>query len=902
MNPRYKHFQQEDFTAGDYEQFVTFLSKHKKEMKTVVPQQNTEGISLFDKLFEHERWNWSRYRYGIDPFSTFEYIYNNFKKGVYVQIVNNKVNIMLPFSNVDFKNKYADSLAIDSTKFQTFEEMYKKICELEGRHYLPNKVSWFKEKWYCNNGLVRYEYPIKENDSGINMIKDMLNTLCEKRIVPDCEFFIHKRDFPLISLHGYDPYTALVPENTKMAGFKDYFLPVLSMCSRHDFADIPIPTWEDWCRASYQYDKRVFPKANREYPMDMMTEWLKKKPTVVFRGSSTGLGNTIDTNPRFFFSKLCQSKNQYWEDGTPLLDIGITKWNIRPRKQHPDDYLDIPDPTKMGLPMIASLNQFEQSEYKYILHLPGHSCAYRLSQELGMMSVIFLYPSNYHLWFFPLLIPFVHYIPLIKNLDENEIFEKIRWCEENPEKAEEIAKNAFEFYKKYLSMDSILDFMQKVCIQLSTKMKYNETHYQKLSYDPIYDSVCTPPPFEFGELVLIKETRNTRIYKSDDKWLIKEKDQDMRHSFFVSHVLKKELKDLTSNFMYSSYIDGSVSNNRLIMPYDKESLDMTLETFLKSDHFTMREFKNILCQIIFSLQISQIKVGFIHYDLTPWNIILLDNHSRKIVYPFYHCQNIVKNSKYFAKIIDFEYAHVYYNEKSVHNILPFFLSGDHDILTLVYNSFSTILKHQKCIHHDVKWIEKVLYYCTDHHFLSIREMKSFLMDERKFSRLLLNNEKNPRMNIMSKILESLRGVYTEKNIHHDWIQEEVNVKHDPLKLHRSGDNCIQLMYIYRFHKYFESMENSFLEIDNSSQIYSLRAEYERIGNKITFPNTPLVKKPFRQDCSRVRWHPFIIDESYIPRFDYRLTKKALLIMCVNTYVSAKTLNDARVYLLELSNE
>ncbi len=899
-NPRYKHFQQEDFTAGDYEQFVSHLSKYKMKMKKD-DRGITKASSLFDKLFEHERWNWSKYRYGIDPFSTFEYMYNHYKKGIYVQIVDNKVNIFLPFSNVDFKNKYADDLQIDTQKYHTFEEMYKKICKFEGRQYVPNKVSWFKNKWYCNNGLVRYEYPIKENDSGINMIKDMLNTLCEKRTIPDCEFFIHKRDFPLLSLHGYDPYTALVPENTKMNGMKDYFLPILSMCTRHDFADIPIPTWEDWSRSSYQFDKRVFPKANREYPIDVITDWKIKKPTIVFRGSSTGLGTTIHTNPRFFFSKLSQSNNQYWKDTTtPLLDIGITKWNIRPRKQYPHDNLDIPNPTEMGLHMISSLTMFEQSEYKYILHLPGHSCAYRLSQELSMMSVIFIYPFDYHLWFFPLLKPFVHYIPLTNGLDDNEIFEKIRWCEDHPNEAEQIAKNALEFYNTYLSMDSILDFMQNVFITLADKMQYHEENYKQLSYNHLYNEICISPPSDFVDenSVMIKETKSTKVYKNGEKWLVKEKETDMRHSFFISHVLQSELQNLTPNFMYSSY----VSSNKLIMSYDKDSLDMTLEHYLKSDSFSMREFKNILCQIIFTLQISQMKIGFIHYDLTPWNIVLLHNHSKQIIYPFYQSQNIIKTSKYLVKIIDFDYAHVYYKEKSVHNIMPFFLSEDHDILTLIYNSFSTILKHQKCLPNDVKWIEKILYLCTDHHFLSIREMKLFLMDERKFSRLLLTNETKPRKHILKNILHTLKTVYSEKTHYHDWIFCEMNSDFVPSTLNISTDNNIQLSYIYQFQKYLQTLDESFQEIENSNHIYYLKSQYQKIGQNITFPNVSIVKKPFKQDCSRVRWFPFIKDSDYIPHFDTTLMKKALMIMFIQSFVSEKTRLNAQSYLLELTNE
>ena len=282
---------------------------------------------------------------------------------------------------------------------------------------------------------------------------------------------------------------------------------------------------------------------------------------------------------------------------------------------------------------------------------------------------------------------------------------------------------------------------------------------------------------------------------------------------------------------------------------------------------------------------------------------MLNNYSKKIIYPFYNSQKILKTSKYLVKIIDFEYAHVYYKEKSVHNIMPFFLSEDHDILTLVYNSFSTILKHQKCLPNDIKWIEKILYYCTDHHFMSIREMKLFLMDERKFSRILLTNEKKPRKNVMDHILQTLKTVYVDKmDVYHDWIFLDNECDISPLTLHTSTDHYTQLLYIYKFQKYLQTLDDSFQEIENSKHLYHLRSEYQKIGQNIIFSTSMIIKKLLKHDCSHVRWYPFITDSNYIPHFEFKLVKKALLSMYLSSYMSDRTKNDAQSYLLELTNE
>jgi hypothetical protein len=176
------------------------------------------------------------------------------------------------------------------------------------------------------------------------------------------------------------------------------------------------------------------------------------------------------------------------------------------------------------------------------------------------------------------------------------------------------------------------------------------------------------------------------------------------------------------------------------------------------------------------------------------------------------------------------------------------------------------------------------------------------MDERKFSRLLLTNETKRRKNLLKQILHTLKTIYIEKpNIYHDWIFEH-HSDICPLTLNISKDNNTQLLYIYEFQKYLQTLDESFQEIDNSHHIYHLRTEYQKIGQNITFPNVSIIKKPFQQDCTRVRWFPFVTDPKYIPQFENSLMKKALMIMYVHSYVSEKTKIYAQSYLLELTNE
>ncbi|KAA6425685.1 MAG: lipopolysaccharide-modifying enzyme [Trebouxia sp. A1-2] len=50
--------------------------------------------------------------------------------------------------------------------------------------------------------------------------------------------------------------------------------------------------------------------------------------------------------------------------------------------------------------------------YKYIIDADGHCAALRLRQLLASGSVVLWVESNQIEWFYPLLVPFVHYIPV----------------------------------------------------------------------------------------------------------------------------------------------------------------------------------------------------------------------------------------------------------------------------------------------------------------------------------------------------------------------------------------------------------------------------------------------------------------------------------------------------------
>lgn len=469
-NPRYRFYRQGHFTAGDCEQFM-------QHWKYSPPRSREEGEEDLKKVVE--KWPTIYKTIGVRSITdTFHYLFHVMKKGVFVSIRNHQLSVFLPFSKMEYQNSWGSQLKWNRHEFPTLSDLFRHVCVRSNIPFDEKRIHSDMKCWYANNGLIRYEYPPTEGDSGVNMIHDMLLQLCDSSVpLPDVDFFINKRDFPLLRRDRKEAYENL-HKGMKMEKMGtpwdackiDSFVPILSMTTSVDHADLMIPTWDDWSRASYQMDGRVFSREYREYPDIPMESFSSKIPTAVFRGASTGLGVRYVDNPRLFFAKLNLKHRKHPSTRLPYLDCGITKWNLRPRKK--DLFLDTISSSILDeIPLIPPLSPLQQSKYKYILHLPGHSCAYRLSYELSMNSVIIFYPCRYKLWYMSMLKPYVHYVPLMMSAEGHvNIYKTIDWCIGHEKECEEIAKNARAFYDQYLGWDGILTYWSQLLFQIQREM------------------------------------------------------------------------------------------------------------------------------------------------------------------------------------------------------------------------------------------------------------------------------------------------------------------------------------------------------------------------------------------------------------------------------------------------
>ena len=108
-NPRYRDFKQTHFTAGDEEQFQHY------RYAVNLPYNETE-IDLDQNLFVNTQlpiWEKNQNITAESTLDTFRYIFNKFKKGIFIKIVNNQLKVFLPFSKSHFINEWSHNIKVD---------------------------------------------------------------------------------------------------------------------------------------------------------------------------------------------------------------------------------------------------------------------------------------------------------------------------------------------------------------------------------------------------------------------------------------------------------------------------------------------------------------------------------------------------------------------------------------------------------------------------------------------------------------------------------------------------------------------------------------------------------------------------------------------------------------------
>lgn len=234
-------------------------------------------------------------------------------------------------------------------------------------------------------------------------------------------------------------------------------LPLFSFRSEAHYIDIPIPD-------PVEHGSHV---TGSGYVIDNTTEvpWSQKKKLAVFRGVASCIQKQQFQNwhlsPRVRVSTI-SSRHPH------LLDAGITKWI---KMGENTTIYDIE--TSANITAKRPLSLHEQLHYRYILDVDGGLGSSRKRWMLMSGSVPFFQESEVHQWYEPLLVKWVHFVPVDRWF--GNLIENIQWARQHDERALQIVNNAQQFARKFLSEDAILEFFA-LLLQKYSHMQRDARH------------------------------------------------------------------------------------------------------------------------------------------------------------------------------------------------------------------------------------------------------------------------------------------------------------------------------------------------------------------------------------------------------------------------------------------
>lgn len=331
------------------------------------------------------------------------------------------------------------------------KEYLKYLRQLNPKLKWPKTFTYKNQKLYVDKNIYKNQnlrfmnciiskVQVKE-DEDLFYIK-RIKAVSEKYELPDGIYVLAPTDTLILRKDGKEPWVDVVGgERTMNLQYKN-FLPILNGNSGIKYLDIPLPNYED---LQYLWNKEIQEQMNQSY------SWDKKISKAVFRGSATGCGFTYNRNMRLKATLFGKKFPQY-------LDAGITAMKEK-LKIDEIDRVGYTDLKKLKLKFANKLTPYEQSRYKYILHLDGNVGAHRLAKFFLLNSVTLICETGSTLWFSHMLIPYTHYVPIKKDL--SDLIDQIKWCQKNDDKCRMIAQNAYDLGKKLLTEDTCFSYIAK---------------------------------------------------------------------------------------------------------------------------------------------------------------------------------------------------------------------------------------------------------------------------------------------------------------------------------------------------------------------------------------------------------------------------------------------------------
>lgn len=413
------------------EKIINTFTKPKKFELDIKTNKRTDKIN---DILKNEFSNYSNL--SVDDLEkTIKFIFENYNELVYIRVRNNKIecsyHIYGETTKVDwFKNLKYKSKPIDTSIINILEDTGKNYYTVKNPHNMSVNN--------CLLGLDSYNYFEGNPYSYIKSFIEMINYTIKKfKHVPDCDLLLDRKDFAYLRKDDKYGYNHILDEKIENP-LKKYWVVGCQSKKKINY-EIPIPSADEW--------EGIKNKTKYE------TKWEDKHSVAVFRGSSTGCGNTDENNQRMKLSQISYDINNKNNKNNNNNFLNVALSQITRRVKVYKSNINIIDQEKYKHLLGSFLDGMEQSKNKYIFNVEGNAQAYRYPTEFRKKSVILNVKSEFYMWFEPLLKNNKHIVEV--DLDKDNVETIVTDLIKNDKKAEKIARNGYRFFKKYINKKMI---------------------------------------------------------------------------------------------------------------------------------------------------------------------------------------------------------------------------------------------------------------------------------------------------------------------------------------------------------------------------------------------------------------------------------------------------------------
>lgn len=266
-------------------------------------------------------------------------------------------------------------------------------------------------------------------------VEHFLNSI--RRKLPDIELIINVKDWPQVNKH-FTPA-----------------LPIFSFSKTPDYHDILYPAWSFWDGGPAiklyptgigKWDKfrQVLAKEVKQWP------WKKKKSKAFFRGSRT----SEERDPLILLSRK----------KLDLVDAAFTKnqaW-----KSEKDT---------LGKPPAEEIALEKHCHYKYLFNFRGVAASFRFKFLFLCKSLVFHVGDEWTEFYYPSLVPWIHYIPVKSKSTESELERLIHFFQRHDEIAMEIAEEGHKMIWHLLTMDNVICYWKNLLTRYHSLLRFKPT-------------------------------------------------------------------------------------------------------------------------------------------------------------------------------------------------------------------------------------------------------------------------------------------------------------------------------------------------------------------------------------------------------------------------------------------